>query len=222
MNSKEKKIIESILKILYSNGFFLYPAVLLLLLCSLILLIFNEVNIQININKIVGIKPLDVFFTYVTFLGDGLFALFIVVVWFFIDRKQAMYLLLSFLFSGLLVFLFKTFVFPESERPVLFFDNNVQHYKLKLIEDVEIFYNNSFPSGHTTTAFALYASLSFISRHREIKLVLFLLAVFVSFSRIYLSEHWLKDVIFGAILGIIVSIVTYFFVFRDKKSYSKS
>lgn len=70
-------------------------------------------------------------------------------------------------------------------------------------------HNFSFPSGHATTAMALYGMLAYLTYRRlhtptERKvLVIFsvLLIVVVGFSRIYLGVHFLSDVLAGFLLG---------------------
>lgn len=64
------------------------------------------------------------------------------------------------------------------------------------------FHYLSFPSGHTTTAFALAVVLAhFFPGGRALW---FLLAVLVGLSRLYLVEHFLADVVAGAGLGFAV------------------
>ncbi len=57
----------------------------------------------------------------------------------------------------------------------------------------------SFPSGHSTIAWALATVLA----HKEPKwkTFFFILAFLISFSRIYIGKHFPLDVIFGALLG---------------------
>jgi membrane-associated phospholipid phosphatase len=59
----------------------------------------------------------------------------------------------------------------------------------------------SFPSGHATSAFALFLCLAFLSANRYIKLISFMSACFIAFSRVYLSQHFLIDIYFGSIIG---------------------
>jgi membrane-associated phospholipid phosphatase len=62
---------------------------------------------------------------------------------------------------------------------------------------------HSFPSGHTCGAFAFFTFLAILlpSRFRAWGLGLFLLAISVAYSRIYLAVHFLADVYVGSLLG---------------------
>jgi undecaprenyl-diphosphatase len=64
----------------------------------------------------------------------------------------------------------------------------------------------SFPSGHTTTAFATFGSIAATTRKRGTVALCLLLAVLVGFSRMYLGVHTPLDVAAGALtsLGLIL------------------
>jgi membrane-associated phospholipid phosphatase len=68
----------------------------------------------------------------------------------------------------------------------------------------------SFPSGHTAAAIALYGGLAVVisasTTHRSLRvtawIIAVLLAIVVGVSRIYRGEHYVTDVLAGAIVGI--------------------
>ncbi|WP_310910070.1 phosphatase PAP2 family protein [Clostridium estertheticum] len=73
----------------------------------------------------------------------------------------------------------------------------------------------SFPSGHTTSSFAVAGVLA--RYFKEYALEFLSLAFLISFSRLYLYVHYPTDVLAGIILGLICSgIIIYVF---DKVRY---
>lgn len=61
----------------------------------------------------------------------------------------------------------------------------------------------SFPSAHASTAFAAAAVLTYFDRKR--RWFYYLVAILISFSRVYLGCHYFLDIFFGALLGYAVS-----------------
>ena len=70
---------------------------------------------------------------------------------------------------------------------------------------------NSFPSGHVTSAVAIFGATYYcigkpkITRlwHRVLLLIVFsVLVLLIAFQRIYFTHHWLSDAVGGALLGI--------------------
>ena len=57
----------------------------------------------------------------------------------------------------------------------------------------------SFPSGHAATAFTAAFVLSYFDKKR--RWFYYIIAVLISFSRIYLGCHYFFDVVFGGLLG---------------------
>lgn len=60
---------------------------------------------------------------------------------------------------------------------------------------------NSFPSGHTTAAFAVAASISTVYDSPLVKILAYSAATLTGLSRIHDNKHWMSDVFMGAILG---------------------
>jgi len=65
--------------------------------------------------------------------------------------------------------------------------------------------SHSFPSGHAATSFACAATLARFVPTRASVVVLYLLAVAISYSRMYVGVHYPLDVLAGAIIGLAVA-----------------
>lgn len=70
----------------------------------------------------------------------------------------------------------------------------------------------SFPSGHTTSSFAVAGVLA--RYFKDYALEFFGLATLIAFSRLYLYVHYPTDVLAGMILGLICSKITIYFFNR--------
>jgi membrane-associated phospholipid phosphatase len=62
--------------------------------------------------------------------------------------------------------------------------------------------HDSFPSGHTISAFAMAAVLS--SFYPSGRWIWYSLAVLVAFTRVYIDAHFASDVFVGAVLGVLI------------------
>ncbi len=65
--------------------------------------------------------------------------------------------------------------------------------------------NSSFPSSHAANAFAIACIVA--NRWRRPRLLWWLMAALVGFSRIYLNRHYPSDVLVGALLGTVIAMV---------------
>jgi membrane-associated phospholipid phosphatase len=96
--------------------------------------------------------------------------------------------------------------FADRIRPALFFG---PEHKLNFVQGVDILQYYSFPSGHTTAAFALCFLLAIYIKRTWASMVLLVVAMLVGISRIYLMEHFWIDVYFGSLLGILITLLVY-------------
>ncbi len=141
---------------------------------------------------------LNVFFINYTFMGDGIFAIGLIALmaFYFKKKKESIALLYAFLFSGLMVQLIKNLV--SATRPKLFFEPGQYLY---FVDQVSLVNNSSFPSGHTATAFAIATVFIILIKNKKWQLPILAAAVLVGYSRIYLAQHFLIDLLVGAIIG---------------------
>jgi membrane-associated phospholipid phosphatase len=69
------------------------------------------------------------------------------------------------------------------------------------VPGVELHLLHSFPSGHATTAFALFFLLALINQNKGLQIFFLIAALIAAFSRVYLSQHFLSDVLAGSAIG---------------------
>ena len=171
----------------------------LVLLYPVIFIPKGTLELVINANQT---DFLNVFFKYITHLGDGLLLALLLVSLLFVSYSWSIITAFSIAVQAILVSLFKRWIFKGLERPLAFFGDDVQ---LNLVEGVDVHSSNTFPSGHTASAFTLFALLCLVFHHRTLLISLFwvVLAFFVGLSRVYLMQHFLIDAYFGAIFGVI-------------------
>ena len=72
----------------------------------------------------------------------------------------------------------------------------------------------SFPSGHTITAFSLAAAVSIL--FPRLSILAFVAAVSIGISRILITSHYLSDVIAGAGIGILSTMIVKYIFDRKK------
>ncbi len=157
----------------------------------------------------------DFFFQYLTHLGDGLFCIFLSLVFLaFKKYKNALLIFLSFASSGISAQLLKRLAFPNMPRPTAYLSG--KNIDWHFVEGVEVLSSNSFPSGHTATAFATFLMLALINKHKLSGIFFFLLAFLVGLSRIYLLQHFFIDTYFGTILGVVCSLLVYYWAVYNK------
>lgn len=190
-----------------SSIIFLYPV-----------LHFPKGELELLINQLHS-PGLDSFFKYITLLGDGSLLAVLLVIVLFYNYYTSILVAFSTLIQVIIILIVKHLIFKGLERPLAFFDESVT---LHFVDGVEVYSFNTFPSGHSASGFAFFALLFIIINNRGyiVSGLLFLMAFLVAFSRIYLLQHFLIDVYFGSILGILSVVLGLYFMkilFSDKK-----
>lgn len=197
---------------------FIYYALYLLVLCvvTYYLLNYDKITLHQMINSNVGNPAVDVFYKYFTHLGDGVFAMLVAGIFMWFNIRNGLYVLVSYALSGGITSLLKNYVFIY-DRPHFVFGYYHKLIKLKFVEGVEMIGQNSFPSGHATTAFAIYTCMALMVKNKFLKVVLLTIAVNAAYSRTYLSQHWLVDIYAGSLIGISIATFMYFLMVPKNK-----
>jgi membrane-associated phospholipid phosphatase len=192
--------------IIKQNRIFLIPYFTFLIVgCALLIVFDNKAALHITINKYHN-SFFDLFFYYATFLGDGVTAILLSIILLAVKFRQFFIVAVSNIVSASITQLLKHTVFSDVYRPKKFFEGI---YDLYFVPGVENYLYNSFPSGHSTCAFTLYCSFALIAKKNTYKFLFFILALTAGFSRIYLSQHFLQDVLAGSFIGVTIAFAFY-------------
>ena len=188
-----------------NNRWFFIPFILTALVCLAIIIIFSKASVHLFLNSYYN-DFADVLFKYLTILGDGIVIPFLVLFLAFIRFRYAFFLLSVYAVSGLFTQLLKRTFFLKVPRPTKFFEDIAQ---LHLVPDVDQLSMKSFPSGHSTTAFAIVICLVLMVKNDILKLMFFILAALIAYSRVYLSQHFLTDILAGSVIGVLTGLWLY-------------
>lgn len=149
----------------------------------------------------------DNFFAFWTNLGDGVVWLIVAYLFFRYRRKQVPLLVATIIISTLITQVTKNYIAPAALRPTAAI---VDIHSIHTVPGVELLTANSFPSGHTATAFCIFLLGCLLIRKRWVIPVGFVCALLVGYSRIYLGQHFPLDVGAGmvtAMITVLLSIV---------------
>lgn len=188
------------------NRLFFLGYGLILFVVGILQLMYTQEQLMQWVN-IRNTPAADQLFPYITYLGDGAFFVFVCLIVLAYNRRIGLMALASFVVSSLASLFLKTIIFPNSPRPQLYFEHSM--YQYHIIKGLEIHSYNSFPSGHTTTAFALFSLLAFLDERKRRGLFFLLLAFLTGYSRVYLFQHFVEDTYAGSLVGTISSIISY-------------
>ena len=194
-------------RIIYGNTIFLIPYLIFSFFLLILLKIYGNSFLFLIVNENHS-KFIDFVFLNFTNLGDGVIAFLLILGLLRVSFRDAITFLIITLLITIIVSLLKEHIFPELVRPVKYFGTTKI---LHLVSGYRPPFLGSFPSGHTATIFSVCLYLSIYSKSSVVKLLLFLIAFLVGYSRIYLSAHFPVDVVAGAFVGVSVTLLCYCF-----------
>lgn len=146
------------------------------------------------------------FFTAVNYWPEPISITIVALIYLLIKPYRFLVLLINLAFIMPITFGLKSLF--EKSRPVQELGTELA---LLLTRDLSSFSadNMSFPSGHSTSAFALAVFCLYEPRlnHRGVAVGLFLLAASAAISRVYLGHHYLADILAGSFLGTVLAVI---------------
>jgi membrane-associated phospholipid phosphatase len=152
----------------------------------------------------------DFFFRYGTILGEEEAYFAALGLLLFVRYRYALALpFIGFTVTALSFGLKKLFAHP---RPLAYFEDLGLLDQIQMVEGVVVHGGpSSFPSGHTMGGFTLMTFLALcLPKKKGIGVLLISIAIIVGISRIYLVQHFLKDIYLGAIIGVGLGMLWYF------------
>lgn len=201
--------------LLKKNTTFFIPYFIFLLAGGITLLLYSKTDIHLYLNQYHN-PAADFFFSNWTNLGLGIVIVPVALVLAFIRFRYMLISLAGFLLTVIINDSLK-FLF-HSPRPLTVFSQ--LHQSLYLVPNVEMQNWNSFPSGHTATGFCMFCLLAFYTKNNFLKALYFIMAFLIAYSRMYLSEHFLKDVYAASIIGVCCALFVYSWL-MNAKMFSK-
>ncbi len=199
---------------------FLVPTLVLALVLGTLLLFFPKGELHLLLCQ-PHMPFLDTIVPIFSDLVDWLPYLIVFLLLFY-RAGWATFLASNLLLSTLIVQPIKHLV--NAPRPLTWFAENMPDVALPLVDGVKMNLWLSFPSGHTTTFFVLFFSISIILCAENIRgknilsLLCFLLATFGAYTRIYLSQHFALDVFAGILIASFSTILLYYFLVQKTKN----
>ena len=198
---------------------FLVPTLVLALVLGIALLITPKAELHLALCQ-PHTTGLDTIIPIITNLVDWLPYLCVILLLFY-RVGWATFLASNLLLSTIIVQPIKHIVCAP--RPLTWFAENMPDVTLPLVEGVRMNHWLSFPSGHTTTFFVLFYSLSIILCAENVKgktilsILCFLCASFGAYTRIYLSQHFALDIFAGILIALFSTLSLYFFLVKKTK-----
>lgn len=199
----------------YQNRIFLGLYLLFLVAGGYLLLRYEKGDEILYFNQL-HTPTLDFVFTYLTHVAEAPAIIFIVLLVTFYRFGNGLLMGINALLLLLVVSFLKKIVFASQVRPSVFFEGKQQ---LNFLPGLPVLHNNSFPSGHTAGAFAMFFLVSLMLTNKRWSIVCFILALGVGISRVYLLQHFFRDVYFGSLVAVVITSI-FWLTFVQSRFYA--
>jgi membrane-associated phospholipid phosphatase len=131
-------------------------------------------------------------------------------------KKDALFILLNFLISTLLTQLPKNFIWDKISRPMA---SGIPTSQIHTVKGVEMHLWNSFPSGHTATAFTIFLMTVYLFPNKKVLILGFIYAICAAYSRVYLGQHFPLDLAGGIIVAVITIFISIYIRKNEKVNF---
>lgn len=204
-------------KIISKSKYFLFVFLLFVIVVAYFLVRYDRLEGTVIVNS-TWTPFQDIFFKYVTYLGGGETAIAVIIfLILFYSLRSGLIALLTFVFTAGITQFLKRVVFSNVMRPFIELWGEFKRGELHLVLAEEFMKKgNSFPSGHTTSAFSVFLILTLFAKKPIWGLIFGCIAVLASYSRVYLSQHFFEDIFLGSIIGVLGTIGVYYVVQQKK------
>ena len=165
---------------------------------------FGRENFFLQLNGDGG-KSADIFFTLCTSFGEAISWLIVAVLFYIYQKDKFILYFASLILSTILTQFIKHIFFENVNRPTSVISDLSQ---IHMVPGVELHTANSFPSGHTATAFTIFLIGCFLINKKWFIPVGFIAALLVGYSRIYLAQHFPIDVGGGMLVAVITVLLS--------------
>ena len=192
-------------KIIRKISWFYLLSIAFFLLLTYAIISGHKGDLLVEMNKNTN-SILDVFFAGITTLGSFQFYLLVLAVYCIkFDQRAIQFAFLGAAILSITLILKAGF---GAARPFEYFTQIGSFSDLKSNAYVAISKGyDSFPSGHTINAFAIWAWLAGQCRKHLIIVSCASIAILVGLSRVYLLAHFKEDVLAGGIIGLAIFIL---------------
>jgi membrane-associated phospholipid phosphatase len=193
------------MKYIWENKWFFVPLMSFFIIGALLAVVIPYGEEIIFFNQL-RVEPLNSIFRLITKGGEvWAYLAFGVPMLLFKPRYALIVAIVGFL-SIPIMFLLKDAI--GVDRPVTYFEKRSVLDEVVLVPEAYVNRGQtSFPSGHTMAGFALFSLLTLMlpKKHQKWGALWVFLAILVGVSRIFLVQHFLVDVLAGALLGLFLS-----------------
>ena len=145
---------------------------------------------------------MDQFFKWATWGAEGWVWIPFLAIMFGWFKKDAKLIVLNFLLSTLLTQIPKRFIWDTISRPIA---SGIPLDEIHTVPGVVMHAYNSFPSGHTATAFTLFLLTIYLFPTKWVFAIGAIFAMICAYSRVYLGQHFPMD-LGGGILVAVISV----------------